>query len=217
LSFDIQITEGNVTVDCETNRFVEKTDFIQIYRRALDLSRAAVDLFAFSTGSGVTVFLEKFTKPDSTITDILPGDPSLHPLSTSIVSGAGDFEMLLGILLTEPTLFRALRDLIEAITLPHVGAMSAARAMEGLRHLLAPKKDRKQGWVIMSKALNISDAYLRVITTQSIGPRHADPTFIPGTITTDVVRKAWTIMNRYFEYRKRGRKSLPLSDFPSLV
>ena len=147
LSFGIQIKDGNVTVDCETNKFIEKTDFIQIYRRSLDLARGAVDLFAFSTGSGVTVFLDKFTKPDGTISDILPGDPSLHLLSTSIVSGAGDFEVLLGIVLTEPTLFRSLRDLIEAITLPHVGAMSSARAMEGIRHLLAPKKDRKQATI----------------------------------------------------------------------
>lgn len=217
LSFGISITKGNIVVDCETDQYEEATDFIQIYRRALDLARGVVDLFAFSIGAGVTTVLDKFTHPDGKITEILPGDPTLRDLSTCMVSGSGDFENLLGMVLVEPTLFQALRDMIDAITLPHVGPRSATRAMEGIRHLLAPGKERKKSWAIMCKTLNISETYLRNITDISVGPRHADPTFIPGTTVSNVVRNAWIVMNRYFEYRKLGSQPLPLSVFPLLT
>jgi hypothetical protein len=33
----------------------------------------------------------------------------------------------------------------------------------------------------------------------------------------EISRRAWVIMNRFFEYKKRNAGSLPLADFPPLT
>jgi hypothetical protein len=113
--------------------------------------------------------------------------------------------------------FRALRYLIEAITVPHESAVNCARAVEALRHIIAPNQPRGHAWQTFRSALNISQEYLKMITDVSTGPRHGDPTHIQGTTTTEISRRAWVIMNRFFEYKKRNNQQLPLDIFPLLT
>lgn len=217
VTIQADIKTNKVTVDCELNKFDEKKDFIALYQVAYDLARASVDLFGFSKGCGLSIELERIRYPDGGEQGILPGGLELGELATATANGEPDFAKILKFLLYEPTLIQALRDLVEAIKLPRPGPVNSARAIEGIRHLLAPnEKDRKNAWAKVGKDLNISSAYLRDITDQSIGPRHADPTHIPGADVQRTTIKAWTIMNRYLEYRKRGCQPLPSSEFPLL-
>jgi hypothetical protein len=99
--------------------------------------------------------------------------------------------------LQNPTLFMALNELILAITLPHVSSVNCARAMERLKHLIAPQgATDKEAWRKMRDTLRIDESYLKYITRYSVGPRHGSPVHVPGTVTTEVTRRAWIIMNR---------------------
>lgn len=128
-----------------------------------------------------------------------------------------DLRAIANIVITDPSLFRALQDIIECITIPHVATVNCGRIIDGIRRQIAPGLGAKQGWPAMHKALNVSQKYQEYISEISTGPRHADPAFVSGQITAEVVKRTWIIMDRYLEYRKRGKAILTAPEFPELV
>lgn len=216
MEFTNHIENSRIDVECKVNRYTPE-DLVPVYMRALDLCRASVDLVAFTMGCGFTVHIETFVDPSGARSSILPKDDSLPPLCTAFTLANG-FDEVHSMVLQDWRLFMALNDLVIAITLPHVSPVNCARAMERLKYLIAsPTSKDKQGWQQMRHALQISEAYLKFITDHSADPRHGRPVHIPGRVTTEVTRRAWIIMNRYFEYRKRRSKPLSLNDFPVLT
>jgi hypothetical protein len=171
----------------------------------------------FATGNGLIFLLETWTIPDGFARPLAPQQPELAALSTA-VSDPSDFDSVLRIVLTDPPLFMALRDLIEAITQWHKAPTSAGRAVEAMRHSMTPNEERRQQWEKLCTNLQIERSYIDPITNTSTGPRHGDPEHIPGTITSDVARRAWVIMNRFLEFKKRGgSQPLPVEEFPILT
>ena len=224
MAFKISIENGEVRVACELSEFDQSEHLARIYMRAFDLVRATVDLTSFSTGYGLSVLIDSFTDTSGVTTPFVPYDPTKAALCTAFTMtpattiDANEFHKVLIIVLTDWRIFRALRELIEAITLPHESSVNCARGIEALRHIIAaPNSTRIQSWTDMRNALNLSESYLKLITDVSTGPRHGDPVHIPGTITTEITRRAWIIMNRFLEYKKRESKPLPLTDFPILI
>jgi hypothetical protein len=212
-SFDIQGSE--IQVACESNKF-EPEDFVHVYMRALDLARASVDLVAFSMGYGLSVVLDTFVDTNGITSTILPQDPNLPALCTSFSLENG-YSDVMTVVLQEPPLFRAINDLIVAITLPHHSSVNCARAVETIKHLLAPKGAKEsQAWETMRTVLHVDEAYLKMITDNSKDVRHGKPVHVPGSVTSEITRRAWTIMDRFLTYRKRVNKPLPLSEFPYL-
>jgi hypothetical protein len=185
--------------------------------RAHDIARAMIDLVSFSTGHGLLFVLETLKDHEGTITAIAPQQPELGALATS-AAGHPQFNQVLQIVLSDPPLFLALRDLIDAITPWHRAPTSCARAIEALRHLVAPgETDRKRQWQMFNETLRVSQSYLNKVIAHSTGPRHGDPAHIPGAVTRDAAKCAWIIMDRYLEFRKRGgEQPLPISEFPVL-
>jgi hypothetical protein len=223
ITFKISIQNSALTVDCDVTRF-DQALIIPLYMRAFDLARATVDLAAFSSGWGFVVVFETFTSPTGVTTFFGTYDPSLAALCTAYqmeVKAANieenDFHKILVIVSTDWRVFRALRHLIEAITLPHEAATHCARAIEALRHIIAPNEQPKQSWPKLRNTLNISEDFLKMITDVSTGPRHGDPTRIPGTTTVEITRRSWKIMNRFFDYKKRNSGPLPIREFPLLT
>jgi hypothetical protein len=223
ITFTTTIQNNVVTVDCDVSRY-DPTLITALYMRAFDLARATVDLAAFNSGYGFAVVFETFTSPTGETTPIGAYDASLAPLCTAYRMGVqpateeeNDFHKVLVIVSTDWRIFRALRHLIEAITLPHEAATHCARAIEALRHIIAPNEQPRQAWPKLRDALNISEDYLKMITDVSIAPRHGDPTHVPGKTTIEITRRAWKIMDRFFEYKKRNVGPLPLVDFPLLT
>jgi hypothetical protein len=215
MNFKIHINNSIVDIECELNRFREE-EFIHIYMRALDLSTASVDTVAFSMGYGLSVILEQLVDPNGNKSVIAFNDPRLPPLCTAF-NLQSNFDEVHTMMLTNISLAHAVRDLIEAITRPHVSLVNCARAMDRLKHLIARSGSKDtSAWQQMREALQIDLSYLKFITDHSAGPRHGRPDHVPGTITTNVTTRAWTIMNRYFEYRKRGQAQLPTAEFPLL-
>jgi hypothetical protein len=223
MNFKVHIQNNNIVVDCEINKWDKNRDLMNVYMRALDTTRAIVDVISFSSGIGLTTLLDTLVEPNGVKSQIVGQQPELAVISTSVKNDAqptkaddNNLDKVLRLVLTDVSLFRALRDLIDAITETHVSPIACGRAMEGLKHSIAPGLERKKGWAKMNEILRIDRNYLDLITSQSIGPRHADPAHVTGAICREITIRSWTIMNRYFEYRKRGSQPLPESEFPVL-
>jgi hypothetical protein len=180
--FRVVIGNSFVNVECELERY-DPVYFEEMYRRAFDLVRSAANLVAFATGYGMTAIVETFISPDGTPSTIVPQDPSLPPLCTAYglqPEKQADLNNVVGIVATNPDLFFALNDLVEAITIPHVAPVNCARAMDRLKHLIArPGSNDAQAWKQMQGVLHVSETYLKVITEASRGPRHGRPGHTP--------------------------------------
>lgn len=221
-SFNISISKGLIEIDCILDKY-EEIHLSEVYRRVLDLARATVDLVCFSSGYGLTVIIDRYTNAAGITTPIAPHDPRLaelckvFTLEPATTIEKNDFHKVLTLVLTDWKVFRILRQLIEANTVPHESSVICARVAEGIRHYLAaPGSNTKQSWANMRAQLNLSIDYLKLLTDVSTAPRHGDQTHIPGATTVEITRRAWTIMNRFLEYKKRGDQRLPEAEFPIL-
>jgi hypothetical protein len=224
MKFKISIQNGRIDIGCEIDRWDQASHLVRVYMRAFDLVRATVDVCAFSTGYGLSVILDSFTNVDGIRTPFISHDSSIGALCTAFTLApastveANTFHKVLTIVLTDWRIFQTLRWLIEAITLPHESVVNCARTIEGIRHLLAtPDVTRAEAWRQMRDKLNLSEAYLKLITDVSIGPRHGQPVHVQGGMTAEIIKRAWTIMNRFLEYKKDGDRPLDPSKFPLLI
>jgi len=223
MTFTTFIENGKVRIVCELSDWRRDDHLMPVYMRALDLVRAAVDLVAFSYGIGLTVVLDGLVDSDGTPSAFLATQPNLAALSPSVKNASppastadNNFDRVLRVIATEPVMFRALHDLVVAITETHASPIACARAVEGIRHSIAPQLEPKQGWPVLRSALNIDKDYLGYITDTSTGPRHGDPEHIPGYVCLEITRRCWIIMDRFFEYLKAGRQPLSQAAFPVL-
>ena len=73
----VSVTDSKVEVVCDSNLHATEDDCNQVYMRAFDMARAAVDSFCYTTGLGLTVVLEKVIKPNGIEHDILVQRPDL--------------------------------------------------------------------------------------------------------------------------------------------
>lgn len=213
IDFKISIQNSKINVLCSLPDFVDEY-LVEVHRRAYDLVRAAVGLAGFSQGHGLIVVIDALIKPDGTNSPIRFYDARLPPLCT-VTGGTNGFDQTLRIVATEPILIRHLSDLVHAITVPHETPMSCARAVDGIKNLMAPDSSEKAGWKKLQEELHIDESYLKFITDSSKDGRHGKDRRIEGAITTEVAVRAWNVMNRYLEYRKRDNV-LPLAEFPLL-
>jgi hypothetical protein len=222
MNFTVKVVDSEVDVECDMNRY-QDDDFGHVHMRAYDLARAAVDIYSFTSGLGLTVYLDTFIKPDGTSLQIFPQYTNLSKLSTAFDMTAGNtsnnnFGAFWQLVVSEPALFMAMNDLIVSISLPHHASVNCGRAIDGIRVMMCPPGlKRSQGWPIVRQSLNLDEAYLLLITDTSTGPRHGDRTFIPGATVTEITERSWVVMDRFLEFRKRGNQPLPLAAFPLLL
>jgi hypothetical protein len=93
-----------------------------------------------------------------------------------------------------------------------------ARAIETIRVVMAPENiNRKTGWALMQKHLNLNESFVKAITDCGVAPRHGDHKFVAGSTNRVIATRSWIIMNRFLVYKKRGSLPLPLAEFPLLV
>jgi len=210
-----RIDKSNVAIECTLSDWRPEY-FPDLHRRVLDLCRAKVDVVAFKMAWGLTVLLETFEAPDGTVTPIVPTSPHLEDVCTAYSLEKG-FDEVCAHVLRQPLLFMAMRELTTAVTLPHVSLVECARAMDRIKNLLAaPGSKDKAAWAQMRETLRLEETYLKYITDASANPRHGQPGRTPGTVTTEVTRRAWVVMNRYLEYLLKGEAPLDPAAFPVL-
>lgn len=184
--------------------------------RAHDTAKTAVDLASFRTGSVLQMSLDQFTDPDGKTTKIAAGTPDFGVFSTSLFTDT-DFQIVLQIALEDPRISFAIRDMIEAVGGFHTAPLKCALVVDSLReYFLPPGKSKEAGWPVLRETLNVSARYLRGITNVSRGPRHGNRDPIPSAVSNEIAARAWKILNRFLEYKKRGNQPLSLVDFPLL-
>jgi hypothetical protein len=212
MTFHVRIEDGSVAIDCDVSRFDESAHLVPLFMRASDIARATVDLAAFAIGQALTVILETFTDPSGAVVQLAARHPSLAPRATAARPGTPDFDKILQYVLAEPPLFMALQDLIEAVSAPHRAELNCARAIGALRPYFGlPGGSPEAAGLALRENLQVTKAYVSRIT------QYGDRPHVPATPITDVIDRAWIVMNRFLEYRKRGGQPLPLSEFPLLT
>jgi hypothetical protein len=145
-------------------------------------------------------------------------DRELAALCTSFSADKEEFDKVLDVVFTDLRLSAAIRDLTDALGIPHLIPLNCARAIETVRTLIAPKgADRKKGWPLLQQHLRLSESYVRTITDHGVGPRHGDSEYVSGEMNRIIATRTWTIMDRFLEYKKRGSVPLPETDFPLLT
>lgn len=218
MTFHVQIQNGSIAIDCEVNKFDASAHFVPLFMRAYDIARASADLAAFTTGNGLTIILDSFTEPAGATIPIAAQQPSLAALATAVRSGTEDFDKILRIVLAEPALFLAMRDLIEAISSPQRAAVNCARAIGALKpYFGSPGSSSEAVWQALREKLQINRTYVQKIMRPPRAATDGTGSQDPEGRTEDTIHRAWIVMDRFFEYRKRGGQPLPLSDYPLLV
>lgn len=217
MHYHITIENDIVIADCEVENY-ERAHMPRMLLRAIDTSQAAVDLAAFAFGAPLLIAFDTFAELKGKNLPLRVADPDLAVLVTAFSLDPTEFDEALRIVLGEPNVFHALRDLIDAISGPHKIVPHCAKAIETLRNVLTPSgMERKQGWIVMQEALRVSGDYLKFITGESVAPRHGNHQAITGQTTNEVAQRAWIVMNRFLEFRKRGSQPLPVDEFPLLT
>jgi hypothetical protein len=215
--FRFHIKDSEIEVSCYLNRVVD-SDLPQVFFSAYEVVRSAVDLMAFSTGIGLTLVLDKAVYTDGSVREVQRQFDNLPPLCTAFtLTQADTVQRTLVELLQNRVLLIALRDLTETLEDPLREGVNCARAIEALSRILAPQeKSGSKRWVNLQRTLNVSQAYLEPITEHSKGPRHGNYFELSAITQQEVQLRAWTVMNRFLEHRRRGAIPLPISEFPVL-
>ncbi len=224
-SYFVAILESYVSVEVVTDSPIipDHLAVSDMAGRAIDYAKAAVDFFGFNLGWGLTLNIDRFIDDDGTETILVPRLPGGGPFEPEYTANTvhrvdnGSMDWSYKLLTHNPVVGQAMSDLITAITIPGSAEVSCARSVEGIRTALSPNEaDRDKAWANMRNALNISKAYLLIITTVSRGPRHGKKEHTPFEVITDITSMSWEIMRRFIALRQRNLEVLPEDEFPIL-
>ena len=162
---ELLIEDSHVEVLINANRYTHD-DFLHLFMQARDFASAAVDLAGFSTGTGMHVIIDRYCELGGPDKPILAHDPKLAKLCKSFSPNRPqDFTAMYHIATTTPGVRHALNDLISGLISPHQAPIACARAIEGLRGLIAPEgTPPDKAWPYMHEALRVTMNYLRPIT-----------------------------------------------------
>lgn len=215
----ITITKSVINVIAEANYWDDSMQGY-LYHTALAQTRALVDLYCFARGRSLHVSLDQLIDSEGNQITLGMEETELPALCT-VIEGSSPESFSLGStfqnVIEDELLYLALRDLVSSLSSPFTSLVDCARAIEGLRNILVPNDPKRiLGWSTLQEQLNLSREYREFITSASAGPRHGDRSKALEPTRAEVMRRSWTIMNRFFEYRKRGNQKLPLGEFPLL-
>jgi hypothetical protein len=203
--------EGNrVVSDCHMPE-IDDNRLTLAHFWVFHLIRGYVDAFSFSNGVALTLILNEFVIDSEQVPkQWISRFADLASLCT--ITADDLFKLTEG----ERGALKQIHDLTDSLLYPLESFSLCGRAVEGLRRLLLPTGNIKQQWDYMQSNLNLSEAYLKFITDKSILPRHGGTEPVIASELHDIRKRAWTVANRFLEFRKRGNKKLPEADFPLL-
>jgi hypothetical protein len=213
----VKIEQSKVVIDATTNKFETPDERNFLIRHAYDLAHTIIDIFVFQCGGGLDLTFDTITVDDGKTTQLRGPDPKLAAISKAAKS-IQDVGALIGLAHNNLTIAMALRHLNEALTAPRRTSVRSAQCVDGIRSLFVPPGKKKEaGWQPMNEALQLTKSYLDPVMKESRSPRHGDYQPLAEINRSDSVFRAWEVMNRFLEYKKRGDKQLPLAEFPLLT
>jgi hypothetical protein len=187
----------------------------ELYRRAFITAKLAIDLISFSSGTGLLLDFDNLIQPGGKTIPITFGYQPAQQLCKAY--RYTDISKALSIILTDFDAATALGDLTETIISPNKVVINCARAIETIRNIIDSNADRDTAWATMRTVLNCSKEYLQSVVTPSQTHRHGNYVSTANEEGNKILQRAWTIMNRFFEYRMRGNQSLAAPEFPLLT
>ena len=209
------INNSRVSMECYFNNLVPNYQSKLIYI-AVSGVRARIALESFRLGLGTVFSVDWMKDYDGTIRKVSVSQIGLSDMCTSL-STSEDYTRLKDIATGDQAMSLAIDDLIQAQTSPLMQEVSCGRAIEGIRNIIAGQgTEPKKAWPLVREALNIDRTYLILITDNSVPRRHGEFKLIAGATQQEILRRSWTIMDRFFHYRLRGDTRLPLDQFPLL-
>lgn len=220
--FSINVRDSKIEVKCDVTRFEKDKHLSMLAMHAYDLSMATIDSLCFFHGFGLRVFIEIFVDADGKQTTLTPRSEEAVGLCTAFnldpsYTGPDNYEAMIRLVVQERPLLLALNDLIVPISQFNLATINCARVIEGLRAAMAsPGWTRDQEWEFMREQLNLTKPYTQFVIGLSAEPRHGKRKAPEVGQQSEIIKRAWTIMNRFLEFRKRGSQQLPIADFPPL-
>ncbi len=197
--FEFKIENSLIEVKVEVEEF-NSVLLPEIYRRVLDLARAQIDLVAFNQGIGFNLHFDFYRINDGEKNFILLHDSKLKDFCSAF-DLKDNYNKICDLTLKNPSIFMCLRELIEAISVPHISVVNIARGIERLKQIISNEQNNdKRAWELFRSELNIDKDYIKFITDNSKEVRHGKSVRISGDITTEITHRGWIILNRYFEY-----------------
>jgi hypothetical protein len=210
------VQNSMIAVDCYFDRLIDNHSSA-ILTVVLTAIRSQIDLISFSLGVGTIVVLDWMKDYNGVVSNIALSQSDLKAMCTAFKDDA-TYLTLKNLATSDQAMSLALNDLILAQTMPAHAEINCARAVEGIRHVVAGQGiPPKTAWPTMRHALNLDEAYLELITRNSIPRRHGQLAPIEEILIQEILRRSWIIMDRFFHYKLRGDRPLSTSEFPLLV
>jgi len=215
----LNIVRGVIEVDCAYSGQIDRDILTVLYFRARAFCQTAADLASFSTGIGHTVILDKgISLATGQYSEAVSQDLSLAGLCTAYdIRDEVSILQTANMVISDPRVALVLHDLISGVTNLAAAPINFFRAIEGIRHLIAPGLEPANQWPLMNEALRLSKSYVDPVRINATQWRHGNREQIPGLMVREMGQRAWTIMDRFLEYKKRGSTPLPQSEFPTLI
>ena len=222
-NYDLIIEQGVFSLKLEVESS-EKSYIDNIYAEAFTLVRTFVDLESFRYGFGLTTLFETIQLPGKNPQPLGNTSEGYGKLCTIFDGITTEDELLerydkvCALFGADVNVSHALHDLAVVLTVPRESAINCARAIESIRRSISPiGMNNSKSWELMRSHLNIGKDYLTFITKLSEMPRHGDRSApIARSDRHKAEVRAWTIMDRFFQYKLRDDKPLPIADFPIL-
>jgi hypothetical protein len=218
IGFRIEIKNSRIDAICHFDSY-ETADKSSLYRQAIELCRVYVDLIAFRKGLPLTVLLDYYVMPDRSLKPIDFEYAHLGELCTAFILEDVSFAAMRSIFLEDPALIPLMNDLVAAISHTHIGPINCGRVIDGLRKRIEEVFGcpEELSWQLLRELLNLEKPYLKYTTDLSKNPRHGNYTHIHFEEINEGLRRSWTVMNRYLEFKKRKDAPLPLDEFQLLI
>ena len=137
-----------MTIECDLEHY--KPEYLsELYKRATDLAKAVANMAAFATGYGIVVMIKVMVGPNGAQT-ALHRQEQIPPESRTAISlnptRQQEFPRSLSVIVTEPSIFIALDDMIRAVTSYHTCAADCRRVVDRIRRIIAPTLDGSAAW-----------------------------------------------------------------------
>jgi hypothetical protein len=220
LPFAVDITaivaDSEVRIICDLPVPFQLENLTNIYVDVITFVQGMVNLVGFHLGAGVIVCIDCWVDPLGNETEVALADPNLPQCCTAF-NGTANFQEIVKLLIAEPAIHMALNDLILGQIFSNHALINCARAVEGIRHMIAgPGTDPRKAWPITCNALNVDRSYIQPITEYSTKPRHGNVVVVDGTIIREIAQRSWILMDRFFHYRLLQNQRLAAPQFPLL-
>ncbi len=210
--FAIEVREGRFLVDVEVERFNGHVANALLVP-ATDLVRVLVEVVGFSDGVPYSVMVDHVLQPDGQRQKVVFADRRMAARCTAF--SKDDVGRVVSMAASDLRLARALSDLMMSLSIPHYSPISCGRVAEAILNLLTGSKG-PAAWAEMRSVLRVDEAYLKLLTEHSKKPRHGDRVRVEAAVTTELLGRAWTLLNRYVAYRLGDDKPLDPLNFPVL-